>query len=103
MKEYTINIYDDEDDNYDKLRDNVVEVKVYNKELKNISKLKEIFSFIKYLLDSGDDYASNVISVSVLESVLYSVFNNKRVFSLLGNESKKVVEEFIKFDLKNNI
>lgn len=69
----------------------------------NISKLREIFSFIEYILDSGDDYASNVISVSVLESVLYSIFNNKRVFSLLGNESKKVVEEFIKFDLKNNI
>lgn len=67
----------------------------------NTNKLKEIFKFIEYLLDSGDDYASNVISVSVLESVLYTVFNDKKVFSLLGNKSRKVVEEFIKFDSKH--
>ena len=63
----------------------------------NISKLKEIFEFIEDLIVTGDNYADNVVSVSVLESVLDLIFYDEDIFSLLGNESKKIVESFVEY------
>ena len=42
---------------------------------KNNEKLNEIFDFIEALLNMNDDYIEDVLSVSVIESIIYNDIN----------------------------
>ncbi|MGF6906736.1 hypothetical protein [Fusobacterium sp. PH5-44] len=111
MKEYIINIYDDESDTYDKLRDNVVEVKIYNKELKNIANEVEIeFSMSKSAMlgfgtelirqackyKNGDHYHLDP-SNDDFQSQNMGIFLTPKSSSIvISCEEKKTIDDYIK-------
>ncbi|MDR3258146.1 MAG: hypothetical protein LBT51_00840 [Fusobacteriaceae bacterium] len=56
------------------------------------------FEFIEMVLDLEDPYADEVVLFSVLESIEYLVSGNKKLFSLLGDKSKKnmvLIQEYL--------
>lgn len=54
-------------------------------------KLEEIFNFIEKLLHFNDEYAENVVTVSILENLL--CFKNS-INILLGEKSRKIFNSF---------
>lgn len=59
-----------------------------------LEKLSFIFDFIEKILHLEDEYAEDVISVSVLESIHYLLKENQDILSYMGTYSKKAIETF---------
>jgi len=54
-----------------------------------------IFNFIEFLLELEDEYAEDVVSCSVLESVAYLIKDNSQIISLLRPKSKEILFKFL--------
>ena len=56
-------------------------------------KLKRIFDFLELLLSKQDKYINEVVAFSVIESLEYLLKENKEIIDIMGNKTKKVLEE----------
>lgn len=56
-----------------------------------------IFNYLEIILFKQDEYASEVITFSVIESILFLVEKNSKYVKLMGNETKKVFDELNNF------
>jgi len=54
-----------------------------------------IFLFLESVLELDDQYANEVISFSVFESIVHLLKTEKDIYNLLGLKSKKIVEELV--------
>ena len=59
---------------------------------------KGYFAFIEELLDMGDKYIENVVTVSVLENLFYSTLDRNQVKKLLGPAALKIWKGYEQFD-----
>lgn len=66
---------------------------------KNNEKLNEIFDFIEALLNMNDDYIEDVLSVSVIESIIYNDINLIKKHA--QKKTLKVIKKFIAHDNEN--
>ena len=66
---------------------------------KNNEKLNEIFDFIEALLNMNDDYIEDVLSVSVIESIIYNDINLIKKHA--KEKTLKVIKKFIAHDNEN--
>ena len=55
--------------------------------------LNSIFQFLELVLSKQDGYASEVIAFSVIESIEYLLKGNSKYKDMMGNETKKLLEE----------
>lgn len=62
---------------------------VFFLEGKQYGKAKIYLDFVESLLASGDEYAINVATVSVIEYIVYDELDEKDILPLLGPESLK--------------
>ena len=61
---------------------------------KDYCKAKTYFDFVEVLLEEGDDYAIDVMTVSVIESVAFDDVDENETSKLLGAKSLKIWEEY---------
>lgn len=59
----------------------------------NVKELGRIFNYIENLLEKNDTYTNEVIAFSVLESIEYTIKNNKKILNILGQMTKKMLSE----------
>ena len=64
---------------------------------KRTKEVKTIFKLIEEILGLNDDYADEVIYLSVFESIAYIFDDYPDTILLLGYKSKKVLNEIMKF------
>lgn len=62
-------------------------------ESKKNEDLYAIFNFLELLLSMQDKYTNEVVAFSVLESVSYLLNENKEIIDMMGNRTKKMLEE----------
>ena len=55
--------------------------------------LKAIFDYLELVLIKQDEYASEVITLSVLESIQYLLKERSKYKEMIGKETKKVYEK----------
>lgn len=72
---------------------------IENLNKKDNEKLIEIFNFIEELLNMNDDYVEDVISVSVIESIIYKDINLIKKYA--KEKTLKVIKKFIAYDNEN--
>lgn len=63
-------------------------------ESKKNKELDAIFNFLELLLSMQDKYTDEVVAFSVLESVKYLLNENQDITDMMGNRTKKLLEEF---------
>ena len=51
--------------------------------------LKKIFEVLEKILSLGDDYANEVITLSVLESIFYKKTLHEKIIKYMGDNTKK--------------
>lgn len=56
----------------------------------DMKELANCFRFIEKLLEENDSYIENVISCSVIESIVVCVDGNPHILELLGNRTAKI-------------
>ncbi len=66
---------------------------VYLISTKNNMELKKVFNFIETVLSCDDSYASEVISLSLLEGFDHILFETPEIFELLGSNTKKEIRQ----------
>ena len=66
-------------------------------ENENKNEIKKIFNFIEELLNLNDEYAEEVVTLSIFESILYLFENHKEVINMVGKKSTKILDELYKF------
>jgi hypothetical protein len=60
----------------------------------NEKELKNIFRFIEDILLLKDEYAEEVIALSVIESIEVKIKNNKKIIEMLGEKTKYIFNQF---------
>jgi len=65
------------------------------------AEVKAVFDFIESILELDDEYAENVIAVTVLESIAYLFALQPNLVKYLGERSKAILSE-IPVDLSRN-
>ena len=53
-----------------------------------------MFNYIEMLLELGDSYTDEVVAFSIIESIEYLVKEKVQLIKLLGEKSKKILNEF---------
>ena len=64
----------------------------------NLDETAKIFGFIEKILDHEDEYATEVISFSVLESIVYLLTEKESLAKLLKKRSRRILEELLASD-----
>jgi len=62
----------------------------------NTNEIKKIFDFLEKILEMKDLYSDEVISYSVIESIVYLFKGRDFLLLYLGNNTKKVLDELTK-------
>ena len=65
---------------------------------KNNDDVIKIFNFLEMILSLNDEYADEVIALSVFESVAYLFKENLNLVEFLGKYSKVILVNFLKTD-----
>lgn len=65
-------------------------------EEKDNRKLEKIFEFIEKLLETNDDYIENVLSVSVIESIIYD--DTDLIKKYAKEKTLNIIKNFIEYD-----
>ncbi|MCL2529649.1 MAG: hypothetical protein FWE41_04885 [Coriobacteriia bacterium] len=55
---------------------------------------QKYFDYLEALLEESDEYSTNVVAVSVIESIVTDEVDSKKVKSLLGEKTLAIWEEF---------
>lgn len=55
--------------------------------------LRAVFDFLELLLSKEDAYANEVVAFSVIESIEYLLKEQKEILDMLGNKTRKLLEE----------
>ena len=66
-------------------------------EANNQNELVRIFAFVEEILETGDEYAENVMSVTVIESVVHLLKKKQKNRKMLGKKSRAIYEELKKW------
>ena len=61
--------------------------------INNTTEIKKIFDFLEEILLMKDKYSTEVVAVSVIESVVYLLSESDYLQSFLGDETKVIFEE----------
>ncbi len=65
-------------------------------EIKNKNSLTKIFEFLEELIKSGNDYAIEVVTLSVLESLLFDEDTDTKFFLQFAKEKTlKIIQEIV--------
>ena len=65
-------------------------------EIEDAKSLKKIFEVVEEMLNIGDDYANEVITLSVLESILYKEILNEKLIKYMGTNTRDAFQKIKK-------
>lgn len=64
---------------------------------KDLNEIRKITGFLENLLDLNDDYVSEVVSLSVIESIMDLFDLNEDLIIVFGKKSKEIISELMQF------